>query len=73
MQGLNIFPFSAACQEALFLLQGRQETKLYDHPLVTLVHSLTVMLSSDQWFHTVFSVSEMSEHFLPLTPGRGAQ
>lgn len=65
MQGLKLFPPSGASQQVLFLLQGMQETKLCDHPLDPLVHSLTVMQSSDQWFHTVFAVSEMSEHFLP--------
>lgn len=65
MQGLKVFPPSDASQRELFFLQGRQETKLCDHPLATLVHSLTVMQNSDHWFHTVFSVSENSEHFLP--------
>lgn len=65
MQGLKAFPLSDASQRALFFLQGRQETKLCDHPLATLIHSLTVMQSSDQWFHIVFSMSENSEHFPP--------
>lgn len=65
MQGLKVFSPSGASKQALFLLQGRQETKLCDHPSAPLVHCFTVMQSSDQWFHTVFAVSEMSEHFLP--------
>lgn len=52
MQVLKVFSPSAASQQALFFLQGRQETKLCDHPLATLVHSLTVMQNSDQWFHS---------------------
>lgn len=65
MQVLKVFSPSAASQQALFFLQGRQETKLCDHPLATLVHSLTVMQNSEQWFHSILSVSEMWEHFLP--------
>lgn len=71
MQGLKVFPPSAACQQALLFLQGRQETKLCDHFLATLVHSLTGMQSSDQWFHTVFSGFETSEYFLSPSLGEG--
>lgn len=46
-------------------MQGRQETKLCDHPLASLVHNLTVMQSSDQWLLTMLSISETWEHFLP--------
>lgn len=40
MQGLKVLPPPAASQQSFFFLQGRQETKLCDHPLATLAQVL---------------------------------